>query len=149
MRRAISLSLILVAVVVPGCATKRSPQAQYPPPQPYVAEEVSAVIQTEPVPIAQQMAGQEGIVELVVTDEGFRPAVITTTVGERVKIHLINRGSRAHTLTIPRIPVFSQNLDPGGENYIEFTAGEKGVWAYFSDAPGEPEPGLAGELRVE
>lgn len=149
MRKAISLCLVLTALAVAGCAAKRSPQAQYPPPKPYVAEDVSAVIQTEPVPPAQQMAGQEGIIELMVTDEGFNPTVITTTVGERVKIHLINRGRKAHTLTIPRIPVFSQNLEPGGENYIEFTAGEKGVWTYFSDAPGEPEPGLVGELRVE
>ncbi|MFZ5824819.1 MAG: cupredoxin domain-containing protein [Bacillota bacterium] len=74
---------------------------------------------------------------------------MTTQVGGRVKIHLINQGTREHTLTIPRWSVFTRNLAPGEENYVEFTANEKGTWPFFSDASGEPEPGLGGELRVE
>jgi len=138
-----------VALVV-GCAARRAPAPSYPAPRPYVREEASLpVIQTEPRPIAAQMAGKTGIARVTVTDRGFEPARITARVGDRVKVHLRNAGTREHNLILPRYGVFPQNLAPGGETYIEFTASEAGAWPFFSDAPGSPEPGLAGELRVE
>lgn len=107
-------------------------------------------IQTEPMPIAQLMAGKTGIVEMVLTERGIEPSELRTTIGSRVKIHVRNAGEREHNLVIPRWGIVpSANLPPGGETYIEFTAGEKGAWEYFSDAPGEVEPALKGILKVE
>lgn len=147
MRREVLVPLVAAALLV-GCSARKAPHSPTPVGWDRPPEE-TVYAQTEPVPIAQQMAGQTGIIQVTVTDTGYEPAEIATTVGGRVKIHLINRGTKEHTLTIPRWAVFSRNLAPGEENYIEFTAGEKGVWPFFSDAPGEPEPGIAGQLKVE
>lgn len=106
--------------------------------------------QTEPVPIARQMAGQTGIVQMVLTDEGIQPGELRTTVGGRVKIHVRNEGKQEHNLVIPRWGIYpTHNLPPGGETYIEFTAGEKGAWEFYSDAPGKVEAALKGILKVE
>lgn len=147
-RKALQATLVAVTVLA-GCSARKTPESPLPAGWDRPPEQAAYIAQTEPVPIAQQMAGQTGIVQVTVTDTGYEPAEIATTVGGRVKIHLINRGSKEHTITIPRWGVFSRNLAPGEENYIEFTAGEKGIWPYFSDAPGEPEPGIAGHLKVE
>lgn len=146
MKRALCAAMLLLFLTA-GCSARQEPEPQPVAREP--AQEHVVTIQTEPVPIAEQMEGQTGIIAVVVTDRRFEPDAITTTVGGRVKIHLINKGTKEHTLTIPRWDVFSRNLAPGEENYIEFTASEKGIWPFFSDAPGEPEAGLNGELKVE
>lgn len=142
-------ALLLVGLFVAGCSARRPA----PEPAPFTAarheEEPVYAIQTEPVPIAQQMEGQSDVIKLVVTDQGFEPAVIRSTVGGRVKLHLVNRGSQTHTLTMPRWGIFTRALAPGDENYIEFTPGEKGSWPFFSDPSGEAEPSVTGALEVE
>lgn len=149
MRRMLCAAMLLLLLTA-GCSARREPEsAPVAHPEPEWEPEHLVTVQTEPVPIAQQMEGQSGIVRVVVTDRGFEPDVISTTVGGRVKIHLMNQGTKEHTLTIPRWSIFTRNLAPGEENYVEFTASEKGIWPFFSDAPGEPEPGLAGEVKVE
>lgn len=149
MRRMLYATMLLLFLIA-GCSSRRGPApAPVAHPAPEWEPQPAVTVQTEPVPIAQQMAGQSGVVRVVVTDKGFEPDVIATTVGGRVKIHLINQGTKEHTLSIPRWAIFTRNLAPGEENYIEFTASEKGIWPFFSDTPGEPEPGLAGEVKVE
>lgn len=148
MRKAQVGVLLLAVLLASGCAAQRRPEQVYDTPAVLAGDYVSAV-QTEPEPIARQMEGKTGIVPMVVTDEGFEPALLTAPVGGRVKIHIVNRGTKEHTLTIPRWGIFTRNLAPGEENYVEFTASEAGDWPFFSDAPGEPEPGLSGVLRVE
>lgn len=148
MRRALIAGLLLAAALTSGCGAHPRPEQVYDAPGVLAGDYVSAV-QTEPVPIAEQMEGQTGIVTMVVTDEGFDPPLVTAPVGGRVKLHIVNRGTREHTITIPRWGIYTRNLAPGEENYVEFTASEAGDWPFFSDAPGEPEPGLSGILRVE
>jgi|GEM_PF-2796750 len=106
-------------------------------------------VQTEPTPIARQMEGQQGVVQLLLTDGGITPAVIPASLGARVRIHVQNRGSLPHNFIIPQFGIVGRVLEPGGENYIEFTPNQKGQWPYFSDAPGQEEPGLKGVLQVE
>jgi hypothetical protein len=149
MRKAVMCALVALMALV-GCSARKEPAPAHKAPvqQPAGAErEVFA--QTEPIPIAKQMEGQVGIIRMVVTDKGFEPNQITTTVGGRVKIHLVNQGTKVHTLSIPRWGVFTRNLGPGEENYVEFTPGEKGVWAILSDPGEQPEPGLEAQLKVE
>lgn len=136
----------LVALTAAGCAGRK--EVTPPPPVDEPGEHVIA-IQDKPVPVAQQMAGQTDVTEMVVTDSGIEPKILATTVGGKVKIHLRNKGSKEHNLIVPEFGIVTSNLGPGQENYIEFTANKKGTWAFFSDAPGKAEPGLAGSLKVE
>lgn len=106
-------------------------------------------IQTEPVPIAKQMEGQTGVVRVVMTDQGFEPAVLTAQIGSPVKIYLRNESSQAQNFLLPRFGVVASSLGTGGENYIEFTAGAKGEWEFFSDQGQEGTLRMAGILKVE
>lgn len=147
-RWAVLMPILTLGLV--ACAARQPQAPQYPAPLPFDPDEVALpAAQTEPLSVEQQLAGQEGIARVVVTDEGFEPDSLAARRGDRVKIHLRNLGTREHTLTLPRWGIYPQNLPPGGETYIEFTASEAGVFRFYSDASGEPEPGLDGELRVE
>lgn len=107
------------------------------------------IVQEEPKPIAGQMAGKEGIIQMVMTEQGFEPSEIPVRAGQTVRIYLRNAGTKEHNFVVPRFGIRTSNMAPGAENYVEFTPGVKGVWPFFSDAPGPEEPGLAGQLRVE
>lgn len=152
MRKAL-LSGAGLALLLAGCSAANQPRrlpdvdlTQYSEPP------AITVVQDKPKSIAEQMKGQTGIIELIVTDSGFQPASLSFGNGERVKLHLRNQGQREHNLVIPHFGVVTSNIAPGGENYVEFTANRKGDWPFFSDAPagnGKPEPGLEGKLKVE
>lgn len=116
------------------------------PAAPAPAERVRQI--SHAVPIAQQMQGKTGIVPLVATDDGWQPARLEARRGGRVRIHVKNGGQRPHNLVIPAFRIYSRTLQPGEENYIEFTADRGGEFAFFSNAPGAVESGLKGTLAV-
>lgn len=109
------------------------------------------VVQAAPIPArAWVRAHPEGVVMLVIDDTGIRPPLVHAELGGRVRLLVANHGRRPHNLVIPDFHLVGMTLAPGEENYIEFTAGEKGDFPMFSDAPhpGEPEPGLVAVLKV-
>lgn len=136
--------LLMLTLLLSACASNLRPEES--PVGGDGGTQVEAVI-TEPTPIADQMAGRTGIQVLVITDAGFEPAVVTVGVNQRVKWHLINRGQKQHNLVLSRYGIVVSNIAPGAENYVEFTASEKGDWPFFSDTPGTQEFG--GSLKVE
>jgi FtsP/CotA-like multicopper oxidase with cupredoxin domain len=109
----------------------------------------SLIVQREPLSPRQQAERQQGVTAVTVTDRGFQPTQVRVVYGTRVKIYLTNRGKSEHNMVIPRFGIVTSPLTQGGDTYIEFTASERGHWPFFSDAPGTPERGLAGELIVE
>lgn len=136
--------LLMLTLLLSACAS--NPRPKVSPVGGDGGTEVKTTI-TEPTPITEQMAGRTGIQVLVITDGGFEPAVVRVGVNQRVKWHVINRGQKEHNLILPRYGVVVSNIAPGAENYVEFTAGEKGDWPFFSDSPGAQE--FAGSLKVE
>jgi len=141
---------LLAALLLAGCGSRRGIPEAGVPRYPWDADGTQAVIiQDRPLSVAQQMKGQTGVLTLEVSDTGFVPPLIRVAEGSRVKIHLRNTGARYHNLVIPRFGIVAGAIPPGGENYIEFTASEKGAWPFFSDAPGYMETGLLGTLLVE
>jgi len=151
MRNLVRGAVLLLMLAVAGCAAgKGGSKAARPVESPSagVGQEILAIEQT-PTPIAVQMAGKTGILTLTVTEGGFQPPIIAAKAGGQVRIHLRNGGRAGHNLVIPRYGIATRTLGPGEETYVEFTAGEKGDWPVFSDAPGAPEVGLTGHLRVE
>jgi uncharacterized cupredoxin-like copper-binding protein len=154
MRRRLVAGVAAVAVVVGAGYWMSVGRHQAAPLQPEHLEAdlrpaVTITIQAEPMPVAQQLAGQTGVVHMTVTDHGFEPRVLAAPIGGAVKVHLRNTGSQPHNFMLPRFGIVTQSLAPGAENYIEFPASQKGDWAFFSDSPGQEEPGLAGSLKVE
>jgi hypothetical protein len=143
---------LAAALLLTGCMARQNPhehQSEQPMTQgPH--EEVPVIsIQDKPVSIAKLMEGKTGIVKMVATAQGFAPVDLNTTVGGKVRIHLVNQDSREHNLVIARYGVVTAPLAPGGETYIEFTASEKGAWPVVSDLPGTVEPGYEATLKVE
>ena len=139
---------LMAAVVLAGCQTRAPRNETEAPPDDFANHPVIA-IQEAPVPIAQQMAGQTGVVEMAVTARGYEPAQLTVGLNDRVQIHLVNRDSKEHNLVLERWGIITAPLAPGAETYIEFTASEKGAWPIFSDAPGVAEAGYDATLQVE
>ncbi|HYG57012.1 MAG TPA: cupredoxin domain-containing protein [Symbiobacteriaceae bacterium] len=150
MRRLLFLATVAAAVVLTACGTRRPPDGipVSPPPGEHRDSPVIAV-QDKPVSVAEQLKGQTGVVTLTMTERGFVPNRLTTTVGGRVKIYLRNEDRQEHNLVIDRFGVVTRTMPPGNENYVEFTANEKGEWPFVSDAPGPVEEQFRGVLKVE
>jgi len=141
---------ILGVLLLAGCGTRRQPDG-LPVSHSGTAEPESPVIaiQDKPVSIAEQMKGQEGIVTLTMTEAGFSPNILNVSIGDRVKIYLKNDSPGEHNLVIERFGIATSLMAPRAENYVEFTASEKGQWPFFSDAPGQVEEPFRGLLKVE
>lgn len=140
-------AVLLLAALLAGCGVR--PRAEQPPvraPEEYPAP---VITQKEPLTVAQQLAGQTGVVTVRITDRGFEPSVLKAAAGDQVKIHLKNESSGSHNLVVERYGIVSRAMAPGDENYIEFTATAKGDWPMISDAPGQAEPAFAATLKVE
>lgn len=110
---------------------------------------VPVITQTKPLSIQEQMAGLTDVRRVRITDAGFEPNLLQTAVGGKVRIHLINESSAAQNLIIDRFGIVTRTLAPGEENFIAFTATEKGDWPFLSDAAGEVEAAFGGTLKVE
>jgi uncharacterized cupredoxin-like copper-binding protein len=141
------LSLSLCALLLVGCAA-RTPGGAHPEAAPEWSQQ-STITQSEPKSIAEQMAGKEGIVELIMTDTRFEPPTLHAKAGQVVRIHLRNQGRLTHNFVLGRFSIATSRMAPGSENYVEFTATATGDWPFGSDAPGKIEPGLTGTLHVE
>lgn len=142
--------ICLLTLLLAGCGGARPPGDTETARMPWEEPGTRVLaIQTEPVPIAEQMKGQTGIVHMAVSEQGFLPPLLKVKEGDRVRIYLRNTGSREHNLILPRFGIAAGVMPPGGENYIEFTASERGRWPFFSDASGREEAGLVGTLVVE
>jgi len=141
---------VAVVLLLTGCGGKPHSDSHSHDPR-HLAVDILDV-QTEPVSIIKQMSGQEGVVRLTITPQGFDPARLTYRMGEKVKIHVVNEADRSHNLIIPRFGIAASVMSPSAQTYIEFTASAQGTWPFFSDAsrdPGDPVPGFVGTLKVE
>jgi plastocyanin len=141
--------LVVLAALLAVMATlvSKRPPEQAPVHIPDSPEPV--ISQTKPLSIEEQMAGLPDVQKVCITDSGFEPKQLQTTVGGKVRIHLVNESGGEHNLIINRFGIVTRTLAPGEENFIEFTADEKGTWPFLSDAPGEVEPAFGGILKVE
>ncbi|UOF90520.1 cupredoxin domain-containing protein [Fodinisporobacter ferrooxydans] len=83
-----------------------------------------------------------------ITDIGFRPSTMQGETGVPIKIHVKNLGTKEHNFVLPGYFIFSPNLHAGESTDIEFTPDKKGIFPFYSDTPGNPEPGLQGRLTV-
>lgn len=86
---------------------------------------------------------------LVLEDGAIRPAALSVASGEKVTIHVSNSGTRVHNIVIPDFYIFSNNLNPGEDVTVSFTADKTGRFPFYSDASGKPEPGMSGTLTVQ
>lgn len=139
---ALAALLALLAFFSTGRRPEQAPVHIPDSPEPIIS-------QTKPLSIHEQMAGLSGIQKVRITDRGFEPKEVRTSVGGKVRIHLINESSGEHNLIVSRFGIVTRTLAPGEENFIEFTATAKGTWPFLSDAPGEVEPAFGGTLKVE
>lgn len=88
-------------------------------------------------------------VQLGITDKGFSPDQITAVVDVPLRIHVVNRGSKTHQLSIPYYRIYTSNLKPGASNDVEFTPWQAGRFDITSDPSGSNQPEFTGKLVVK
>lgn len=142
----------LLAIRAPGPAGSGAPgDAALGDAVPEAAAPVARITQREPIPPRAWLRAAGGpVARLVLRDGAIDPARLEADRLDRVRLLVQNRGQQPHNLIIPDFRIITAPLDPGAETYVEFTVGQKGEFAVYSDAgrPGQPEPGLLAVLVV-
>ena len=67
----------------------------------------------------------EDIVEVVMDDEFFKPAILVGTPGQKVTIDLKNEGEAAHTFTVDE-ELVDEEVQPGDTGQVRITFPESG-----------------------
>lgn len=87
-------------------------------------------------------------VQVTITDSSISPKTIQATKGQSVHIEVVNKGMNVHNFVVPKFYVFSPNIESGGTADVRFKPDKTGVFQYYSDKKGVPEPGIQGMLHV-
>lgn len=92
-------------------------------------------------------------IEVVAENMQYNPSQIQVQAGEEVRIRLINRGDKEHSIEI-ELPggeeELAQNLQPGERGMLEFTAPDQaGTYTIYCPVDDHREKGMTGELIVE
>lgn len=85
---------------------------------------------------------------ITITDAEFQPSKIYARVDQRVHITVYNGGTKIHNFILPAFYIFTANLAAKEKTTMEFVPDKRGRYPFFSDAGGEKEPGLLGEIDV-
>lgn len=88
-------------------------------------------------------------VQIRITDSGIVPATISGRIDEKIRLNIQNEGTKTHNFVLPSFYIFTPNLPPHQGTTVEFIPDKKGVFSYYSDAGGHPEPGLSGSFHVK
>jgi len=91
---------------------------------------------------------QARVNEIIITDGAIEPSYMQGNKGQKLEIRVVNRGTKVHNFVLPDFYIFTQNLKPGESSSASFVPDKIGNYPYFSDAGGQPEPGLAGKLSI-
>ncbi|RIV28746.1 hypothetical protein D2Q93_01765 [Alicyclobacillaceae bacterium I2511] len=95
---------------------------------------------------AMALAQTQVTVEL--RDNGISPAFLRVSAETPVYLRVVNQGGQPHNLVIPDFYIFTNNLNPHESIDVSFTPDKAGVFPFYSDTGGKPEPGLRGFLHV-
>jgi Cu+-exporting ATPase len=88
-------------------------------------------------------------VTVVATDFRFRPATLTLTSGETVRLTFRNEGQVFHDLVVDGAPDVHANARPGQAVSITFTAPGPGQYRFECTEPGHAQAGMVGTLIVK
>lgn len=78
----------------------------------------------------------------------FKPATVTVSKGDTVKLTFKNVGAKPHTWTIDELDVNTGSIKGGQSKTIEFVASEAGEFEVYCAVPGHKEAGMVGKLAV-
>lgn len=93
---------------------------------------------------------ESGSKEFIVTGENYRfsPTTLTVKKGDTVKITLKNLKG-FHDFRIDEFGVFTEKIQDGGEDTIEFVADKQGSFEYYCSVGAHRQSGMKGTLIVE
>lgn len=84
---------------------------------------------------------------VVMGDNFFEPNRIEVPVGEETTLRLPNQGVLVHNIQLDEFDI-NEDVDPGGEKIVRFTAGRAGTYTFICNIPGHKESGMVGTLEV-
>ena len=100
----------------------------------------------------QQVTGREVVVTLVAKEWAFNETnpIFRVTVGDLVRIVLINEGTIVHNIGFPDFRASGEWIPGGGEKTeLTFIPDRPGEFDYLCEVPGHAELGMRGKFIVE
>ena len=88
------------------------------------------------------------LITVTLRDDGILPASLHASTKAPLHLRVVNQGGQPHNLVIPDFYIFTNNLNPKESIDVSFTPDKAGVFPFYSDTGGNPEPGLQGSLHV-
>lgn len=85
---------------------------------------------------------------VVMGDNYFQPNRIEVPAGEEITLRLPNQGALVHNIQLDEFNI-NEDVDPGGEKIIRFTADRAGTYTFICNIPGHKEAGMVGTLEVK
>jgi len=98
------------------------------------------------VEAVNEMVVEGDTIQMETKSFSFNPDIITTTVGETVKIEISSSGQ--HTFTIDELNV-NVPLLHGKVTTVEFTPDKQGTFQFYCAVPGHREAGQIGTITVK
>lgn len=93
--------------------------------------------------------GEVKRVTVVGSNFKFSPNEIRVKKGETVGIRFKNEGTTQHSLVIDAYEVATNQINPGDEEEVEFTADREGTFEYYCSVGSHRSMGMVGKLIVE
>ncbi|HLS88825.1 MAG TPA: cupredoxin domain-containing protein [Sphingobacteriaceae bacterium] len=85
---------------------------------------------------------------VVMGDNFFQPNRIEVPLGTEITVHLPNQGALVHNFQLDEFDI-NEDVEPGDEKTIYFTADEAGTFTFICNIPGHKESGMVGTLEVK
>jgi Cupredoxin-like domain len=89
------------------------------------------------------------VVDVQITDNGFRPVNVLAMMNQPIEIHVTNSGHEHHQFSIPFYRIYSRELAPGSVTDIKFSPWNEGQFDMMSDPSGDNKPEFRGWFIVE
>jgi len=88
-------------------------------------------------------------ITITATEFNFEPAVITVQKGQDVNLVFKNKGVMTHNLTIDKLGLKTETIQPDETSQLNFTAEKKGIYPFQCNVPGHKQAGMRGKIIIE
>ncbi|TCS68590.1 cupredoxin domain-containing protein [Effusibacillus lacus] len=89
------------------------------------------------------------VLRLDISDIRFVPMTLQAPFGKPLVLEVRNNGKEEHNLVIPDLNIYTYNLRSGERIKLRLQVDKRGIFRFYSDAPGYPEANLSGRISIQ